>query len=1033
MPEYLAPGVYVEEVDTGSKPIEGVSTSTAGMVGVTERGPLGVPVLVTSYGEFERIFGGRLPATFGEYRYLPHAVEGFFQNGGRRLFIVRVLDSDGAGTSNTLLFARGAGNPVYHTRLLAEASVGATRLFASSNTNIGNVDPGSWLQVGSDAEAEYVQFQQITAGSRIRLDLALSHEQPATEDVARVDVTVDPAGPWALAAQADAGVDTIEFDADPSADLAVGELVRLNGGAEFARVAAVNNANVTLSTPLVGSHALGATIEKVTVTTVAGSETTVLDGTTAGQGERKVWLDDATGYAANEVVSIGTGPNVEIRTVVATRGSASITHGAYSTYPASSEVEEVTAADDAVAGVLTSTAAIGARSIEVDRRAGLAAGDVLRLGPVGGADTEYVIVQSLPNPLPGDDEGRILLEHELRAEQTDGKTFTEQTVTATGTATRIELATPGGAAATLLEDSTAFNDGDLVRVRTPAGATFFHRITGAPAAETPVVIEVSVPLTQAHAVGAQVVTRMPNLRVVALDPGGWGNRVRVGARDPESPLLTSQIIEQVDPENFRMQSSAGLEVGSALEALDANGAGTGTFVKVIDVDAQQNFLIRSADPLPAGVGVGTRMRTREFDLLVAVFAPADPARPYRANTVIAEETFAQLSMDPRHSRYVHKVIGTTWTSGQPEDEDDNPLRLWDRRSEGESRFIRIADTANTENEQHEIRVGPEALTTTLPDTREVPVLRRLAGGSDSLGTLGADHFRGNSSNQPESRTGIESLRNEEDISIVSCPGVTDPAIVQALIIHCERMRYRFAVLDSVAPPQDSLSDVQAQRQLYDSKYAALYYPWLSIPDPFPVNLANIGTVAIPPSGHLVGVYARTDIERGVHKAPANEVVRGISGLQRVLNKSEHDLLNPSPVNINAIRDFRPNNRGVRVWGGRCITSDTDWKYVNVRRLLIFIEASIDRGLQWVVFEPNAEPLWARVRRSISNFLTTVWRNGALEGTSVEEAFFVKCDRTTMTQTDIDNGKLICDIGVAPVKPAEYVIIRIGLWTAHGDD
>jgi phage tail sheath protein FI len=204
-------------------------------------------------------------------------------------------------------------------------------------------------------------------------------------------------------------------------------------------------------------------------------------------------------------------------------------------------------------------------------------------------------------------------------------------------------------------------------------------------------------------------------------------------------------------------------------------------------------------------------------------------------------------------------------------------------------------------------------------------------------------------------------------------------------------------------------------------------------DPFPLNLANVENVFLPPSGHVVGIYARTDIERGVHKAPANEVVRGILGLQRVLNKEQQDILNPYPVNINVIRDFRDNNRGIRVWGGRVITSDSDMKYVNVRRLLIFIENSIDRGLQWVVFEPNAEPLWARVRRTISDFLTVVWRNGALEGVKKEEAFFVKCDRTTMTQTDIDSGRLIVVIGVAPVKPAEFVIIRIGLFTAHADN
>jgi uncharacterized protein len=180
---------------------------------------------------------------------------------------------------------------------------------------------------------------------------------------------------------------------------------------------------------------------------------------------------------------------------------------------------------------------------------------------------------------------------------------------------------------------------------------------------------------------------------------------------------------------------------------------------------------------------------------------------------------------------------------------------------------------------------------------------------------------------------------------------------------------------------------------------------------------------------VLGLYARVDNDRGVHKAPANEVVRGIRGLARSFSKGEQDILNPYPTHINVIRDFRPNNRGMRVWGARCITSDAEYKYVNVRRLMIFIEDSLDRGLQWVVFEPNAEELWARVRRSISNFLATIWRNGALEGTTVEQAFFVRCDRTTMTRDDRDNGRLVCVVGVAPVRPAEFVIVRIGLWTA----
>jgi phage tail sheath protein FI len=176
---------------------------------------------------------------------------------------------------------------------------------------------------------------------------------------------------------------------------------------------------------------------------------------------------------------------------------------------------------------------------------------------------------------------------------------------------------------------------------------------------------------------------------------------------------------------------------------------------------------------------------------------------------------------------------------------------------------------------------------------------------------------------------------------------------------------------------------------------------------------------------VVGIYARTDIARGVHKAPANEVVLAIDDLQAHVLKEQQDILNPR--NINVVRDFRDHGRGLRVWGARCITSDPDWRYVNVRRLFNFLEHSLDNGTQWVVFEPNDERLWARVRQSVSSFLTDVWRSGALMGTTAEQAFFVKCDATTMTQGDIDNGRLILVIGVAPVRPAEFVIIRIGQW------
>jgi phage tail sheath protein FI len=289
---------------------------------------------------------------------------------------------------------------------------------------------------------------------------------------------------------------------------------------------------------------------------------------------------------------------------------------------------------------------------------------------------------------------------------------------------------------------------------------------------------------------------------------------------------------------------------------------------------------------------------------------------------------------------------------------------------------------------------------------------RLDGGDDHYEQLTIDDFVGVDGGSG-ARTGIQALEDIEEISITAVPNIWSATVHSALITHCESLRYRFGILDS----SDGLSidGIRSVREPLDTKYAALYYPWLEVRDPSARRNVQVG-----PSGHMAGIYARVDVERGVHKAPANEVIEMITKISQEVTKREQDLLNPN--GINALRYFP--GRGNRVWGARTLSSDSSWKYINVRRLFIFVEASIDYGTQWVVFEPNDEPLWARVRQTITNFLTTVWHNGALQGAKPDEAFFVKCDHTTMTQDDIDNGRLICVIGIAPVKPAEFVIFRI---------
>jgi len=283
------------------------------------------------------------------------------------------------------------------------------------------------------------------------------------------------------------------------------------------------------------------------------------------------------------------------------------------------------------------------------------------------------------------------------------------------------------------------------------------------------------------------------------------------------------------------------------------------------------------------------------------------------------------------------------------------------------------------------------------------------GGRDAL-YIGRD-------GGPGARSGLKCMDEVDEIAILAAPGTTSPAVQDALLSHCEMRKDRFAILDS---PETITGGVDKLPKPRDSKYGAYYFPWIQVYDP------DKGNIFVPPSGHIAGVYSRTDSERGVHKAPANELVRGALGLKYNVSKGEQDLLNPK--GINAIRFL---NGGIRIWGARTLSSDPSWRYINVRRLFIMVESSIERATQWVVFEPNDHRLWKRVQRTIASFLTLLWRNGALMGTSPEQAFYVKCDDETNPPEVIDAGQLVVEIGLAPVKPAEFVIFRIGQMASGG--
>jgi len=308
--------------------------------------------------------------------------------------------------------------------------------------------------------------------------------------------------------------------------------------------------------------------------------------------------------------------------------------------------------------------------------------------------------------------------------------------------------------------------------------------------------------------------------------------------------------------------------------------------------------------------------------------------------------------------------------------------------------------------------------------RSVTVL--LQGGNDGDRPTASD-YEGVEIANTTRKTGLLHFEDLDDISIVAAPGSTfgyeggyqlqSQTIVASVIDHCQLMKYRIGVLDS--GDGQTLSQVRALRATLDSSYAALYYPWVRVLDPLTQQ-----PIFLPPCGFVAGIYARNDVNRAVYKAPANEVVNLALGFELSISKAQQEVLNPE--GINAFRFFE--DRGYRLWGARTVSSDPEWKYVNLRRYFAYLEHSLDKGTQWAVFEPNGENLWAAARRTVDEFLLNEWQKGALLGDKPEKAYFVKCDRSTMTQSDLDNGRLVVLIGVAPLRPAEFVIFRIGQWT-----
>lgn len=480
------------------------------------------------------------------------------------------------------------------------------------------------------------------------------------------------------------------------------------------------------------------------------------------------------------------------------------------------------------------------------------------------------------------------------------------------------------------------------------------------------------------------------LKFAAKNPGEWGNRIKVTV-SPVSRVKTQ--VYEVEGNSAVVRSTDGFNIGDVVEFADGKSSVynriTAIEEKTITFENPVNASIVDKNLVPTKF-----IKSSEIDVSVKYGDMKEDYLFVSLNTESADYICSRMS----RSELVTVALGAA-PAAKP-----------------------AAESKDKDKKDAAPAVSAIAAPFEAVGGKGDAIILQLAGGTDgSINSVAASDYIGTDGG-PGKRTGIQAFIENSDVSLMSVPGVTTPEVQMSLIAHCENMKNRFAVLDM---PKDmkKTDELIEYRDMFDSSYAAFYHPWIQVFDP----LSKKNIIA-PPSGSILGVYARTDNTVGVHKAPANEVLRACTGLASSYNTAEQDLLNPKGINL--IRSFP--GRGIRVWGARTASSNATWKYVNVRRLFIYLEESIRNNTNWVVFEPNTEALWSRVKRTVEMFLASTWRSGALAGSSPSEAFFVDIGKNTMTQDDIDNGRLVCVIGVAPVKPAEFVVFKIGQYTSESN-
>ena len=933
MPEYLHPGVYVEETSFRAKPIEGVSTSTAGLVGRTRKGVEGRPTLVTSFTEFVREFGAPFPTPTELGDYLGHAVRAFFENGGRRAYVVRALAAD-AEAASTLEAPAGP------TRV----GIGAVLRLPATATVIGPTDQLPLDSLRGIGVGSQIEIWARSTPTSIPVAPISDHTVTAYNAI-RNSVTVDPPIPLGRVL-APSGVYVLIRTVAPEPGHVDGPIVRARSRGESGNDLAIELRPRDLPPTRLATRRYQR--NRPVLATFAG--------TGPGPGAASMTIDAtaARQLRVGDTISFNGVPRAVTSIAPATLPLGGIGGGASyaaGSRPTVSVVRRTPAAADATPPV------------PVYR---LAAAEAMDLSGASPFTVPHGVAASLH---PGD-----------RISVSAGGPPTTATVGAlafTGTVLVGFAPGPEDFSTSVVRLEATVSSGLTTRlvVADVAGLADPYRATA-----EPIAVSAGTAVDASTVLLVDRVTRQVYVRNVP-GPGSFPDGA---TNETWTSFEALQVSDGTD--TIRVASTGGFYTGAIVE-VDSGSAKTPAIVTSVDAP---NRTLTLSGPIPAFdaavIPADRRAFVRVLELDALIYE-RDPGGP-----LVLKETFANL----------------TWNDNP--DQASFARYYLDRINDPEfgSRLVTI-----------EVTPGGVVLPTTQPTTDEgFPAF--LLGGTNGSALTAVDLI--GTDDGPNHRFGIQALSERRDIALVAVPGVTDEIVQQALITHCELLKYRFAVLDG-RPGQSVVTDLLAHRNNYDTKYAGYYAPWLGT-----VELATGRTLLVPPSGHVLGICARVDNERGVHKAPANETVRGILDVELPFTDGEQDVLNPLGVNL--IREFE--GRGIRVWGARTLSSDPEWKYVNVRRLFIFLEHSIDNGTQWVVFEPNNEALWARVKATIESFLFGVWKTGALMGTKPEDAFFVRCDRTTMTQDDIDNGRLVCLIGVAPTFPAEFVIFRIGQFTASSN-